>query len=198
MKKIFPIIMIAATAFVSCEKQGTGNYQDNTQIQAKEDHALNEDQETQIMNSDEDFNSKHQHQHLSFKTKAELLQVRAATAKYRDINRALHDGYEDIHVVMQNMGFHYMKSKLVDSVFDVRHPEALVYNKDRFGRFHLLAAEYAIPLNASVNAPEGFTGNNDVWDHNDEFGLWLLHAWVWRFNPAGVFNPTNPTVHVQM
>ena len=37
---------------------------------------------------------------------------------------------------------------------------------------------------------------NDVWDGNVGAGLWLLHAWVWCYNPAGVFNPTNPLVHL--
>jgi len=193
MKKTFSIVVIGAIIFASCQKQGTApNSQDPGPTQ------VTDSADSQTMNSDDDFNSRHRHQHLSFKTKTQLLQARAASAKYLDFNRALNDGYEDIHVVMQNMGFHYMKSKFVDSVFDVRHPELLVYNKDRYGRFHLVAVEYAVPLDASVNAPEGFAGDNDVWDHNDEFGLWLLHAWVWRFNPDGVFNPTNPTVHVQM
>jgi hypothetical protein len=24
---------------------------------------------------------------------------------------------------------------------------------------------------------------------------WMLHAWVWKDNPAGVFSPTNPEIH---
>ena len=99
---------------------------------------------------------------------------------------------------MENMGYHYQKVSLVDSVFDVKHPELLVYNKNLDGTFRLVAVEYAVPLDKSANAPTGFIGNKDVWDHNDGFGLWLLHAWVWDFNPDGVFNPTNPRVHVVM
>jgi hypothetical protein len=26
--------------------------------------------------------------------------------------------------------------------------------------------------------------------------LWLLHSWVWAYNPQGIFNPTNPMVHL--
>ena len=59
----------------------------------------------------------------------------------------------------------------------------------------LVAVEYAIPLDLSVNAPTGFTGNLDVWKRDTFFQLWLLHAWVWEYNPLGVFNPTNPLVH---
>jgi hypothetical protein len=71
-----------------------------------------------------------------------------------------------------------------------------VYNRKSNGHFELVAVEYAVPIELSPNhAPAGFTGSADVWDRNEGFGLWLLHAWVWHFNPDGVFNPTNPLVH---
>ena len=131
---------------------------------------------------------------LNATTQWELQQVRAATARYQHIKNADKDGYVDIHVDMMNMGHHYMRMENVDGTFDIRHPEILVYNGNDEGGMDLVAAEYAIPLNLSTDAPEGFTGTADVWDHNDGFGLWLLHAWVWKYNPDGVFNPTNPLV----
>src|SRR5437867_3009206 len=63
----------------------------------------------------------------------ELQQARGATAKYRNISKAFDDGYADINVVVPNMGYHFMKADLVDPVFDVRHPEILVYNKNLDG-----------------------------------------------------------------
>ena len=134
---------------------------------------------------------------LSQQTLWELQQAKAATAKFQNIENAKADGYEDIGVVVPNMGYHFRKLALVDSVFDFRKPELLVYNKDKFGRFQLLAVEYAVPIAQSPNAPEGFTGNADVWDSNDDFGLWTLHAWVWEYNPEGVFHDTNPLVIVR-
>lgn len=126
----------------------------------------------------------------------ELQQARAATAKYQRIENAIRDGYEDINVVLPNMGYHYMKTEYVDATFEIRHPEILVYNKMEDGSFQLVAVEYAVPLDLSATAPEGFTGSSDVWTRSTDFGLWLLHAWVWYNNPAGVFSPTNPLVHV--
>ena len=131
---------------------------------------------------------------LSWETAWELQQARAATAKYRNIENAIKDGYRDISVVVENMGHHYMRTELVDGTFDIRKPELLVYNKDDQGAFHLVAVEYAVPL--SLPRPEGFTGSADVWDGNTGFQLWLLHAWVWSYNPDGVFNPLNPLVHL--
>jgi hypothetical protein len=133
---------------------------------------------------------------LDQQASSELQQAWEATSKYQNIQNAFADNYADIHVVMPNMGYHYMKSDFVDSVFDFKHPELLVYNKRADSSFQLVAIEYAIPLDKSANAPEGFPGNSDVWDHNTDFGLWLLHAWVWKYNPAGVFSPTNPSVQV--
>ena len=127
----------------------------------------------------------------------ELQQARAATAKYKQLKNAEKDGYVDIDVIMPNMGYHYMKMENVDDQFDIRNPEILVYNHDEDGNMELVAVEYAIPIPLSVNAPEGFTGMDDEWNYHTGFGLWLLHAWVWKYNPDGVFNATNPDVHVQ-
>jgi hypothetical protein len=134
---------------------------------------------------------------LDKQTASELQQAWQASSKYQNIENAYADNYADIHVVMQNMGYHYMKSEITDSVFDFRKPELLVYNKKADSSFQLVAVEYAVPFDKSVNAPKGFTGNADVWDHNTGFGLWLLHAWVWSYNPDGVFHPTNPDVVVR-
>ena len=135
---------------------------------------------------------------LDAQTLQEIQQARAASAKYQNINNAFADGYETTPVVvMPNMGYHFRKIENIDATFDIKKPEILVYNKNEKGEFVLVAVEYAIPLNLSATAPEGFTGSGDVWDHNTDFGLWLLHAWVWKNNPDGVFNPTNPTVEVR-
>jgi len=131
---------------------------------------------------------------LSSTLQMELQQARAATAKYQQINNAVKDGYVDINVVAENMGFHYMRTSIVDASFEINRPEILVYNNDHDGNPKLVAVEYAIPLD--LPRPEGFTGNLDNWNGNSGFPFWLLHAWVWEYNPEGVFNPTNPNVHL--
>jgi hypothetical protein len=131
---------------------------------------------------------------LAAGTMWELQQAKAASAKYKHVENAIRDGYVDIAVDVENMGHHYMKAALVDGNFDFREPEILVYNRDESGRTQLVAVEYAVPLNLA--RPEGFTGAMDQWDGNVGFSLWLLHAWVWEYNPLGVFNATNPNVHL--
>ena len=175
-------LLLATVLFASCSKSSEIN-----------SHEMAGNIENQKMITDATFTGSNNN-HLSFKTIFELRQAKAATAKYQDIENAIADGYVDIAVDVENMGHHFMKLSLVDGVFDHKRPEILVYNKDKNGKQRLVAVEYAIPL--SEPKPEGFTGDADVWDGNTGFGLWLLHAWVWEYNPAGVFNSTNSNVHL--
>jgi hypothetical protein len=134
---------------------------------------------------------------LSAQAITELKTARSATEKYRSINTALADGYVDINVIQQNMGFHLLKAALLDTVFNPATPEILVYNKQHDGSIELVAVEYAVPIPLSPNkVPEGFDGSSDAWSYSTTFNLWLLHSWVWAYNPQGIFNPTNPTIHL--
>ena len=134
---------------------------------------------------------------LSAETIAQLRTAKTATQKYRNVEAAKADGYEDINVVQENMGFHLLKANLLDTIFDPAKPEILVYNKQHDGTIDLVAVEYAVPIPLTPNkAPEGFTGSSDSWSYSTKFNLWLLHSWVWAFNPQGIFNPTNPLVHL--
>ena len=167
---VFLLLMSCMGIYISCKKDSSNAIDKNIQAQLDK---------------------------LDKQTSSELQQAWEASNRYQNIENAFTDKYADIHVVMPNMGYHYMKSEIVDTVFDPRKPELLVYNKRADSSFQLVAVEYAVPLDQSVNAPEGFTGTNDVWDHNTDFGLWLLHAWVWSYNPDGIFHPTNPQVQVR-
>jgi hypothetical protein len=122
---------------------------------------------------------------------AQLEQVRHAAAKYFDVKAAEADGYVDIGLDIGNMGLHFLNFDLVnDGVFDPKTPEALVYQFDlQSNEYRLVAVEYVSPLTS--RAPEGFIGPADQWG---KFGdlFWTLHAWVYEFNPTGVFAPTNP------
>jgi len=147
---------------------------------------------------DDNANLTAQFKGLNQETVQQLIEARLATAKYKDIHQAFMDGYEDINVVLPNMGYHFMKSRIVDSVFNPKRPELLVYNKRADGSFELGAVEYAVPISITPNTPpQGFAGSADVWYYNTTFGLWTLHAWVWKFNPDGVFSPMNSRVIVR-
>src|SRR5687767_3403234 len=71
-----------------------------------------------------------QEERLSRETQRELARARRATARYHDLSRAIADGYADINVFIPNMGFHYLKSSILDAQFDPERPELLVYAQD--------------------------------------------------------------------
>jgi hypothetical protein len=125
----------------------------------------------------------------------QLEEVRQATARYLDVDAAVADGYVDIGAFVPGMGWHYLKGSIVDNRFSATRPELLVYADDPCGgKRRLVAVEYAIPLELSKRAPQGFVGHADRWDANHELGLWTLHAWIWEYNPDGVFAPFNSRV----
>jgi hypothetical protein len=51
-----------------------------------------------------------------------------------------------------------------------------------------------VPFALSKKAPAGFAGQADAWSANVAFQLWTLHAWVFEYNPDGVFAPNNPRI----
>ena len=133
-------------------------------------------------------------QELGPEARQQIARARAATARYHDLQRAIADGYVDIDVYVPGMGFHYLRPDLLDDRFDPEQPELLVYAPDDKGQLRLVAAEYAVPLSLAPAPPDGFDGEADVWDANQDFGIWTLHAWIWRSNPNGMFAELNPRV----
>lgn len=188
--RLLLIMFAASLAIVACQKQSGPEMKTPPTDEAQQDPS------DKVMADDAEFRSRCQG--LQWQTLWELLQARTATAKYQDIENAYRDEYADINVVLPMMGYHFMRQKNVDAKFEITKPELLVYNKNKHGKFVLVAVEYAVPLDLSPDGPpEGFTGNADVWDRNTQFGLWTLHAWIWKFNPDGVFSPMNPDVVVR-
>jgi hypothetical protein len=55
-----------------------------------------------------------------------------------------------------------------------------------------VAVEYVMPNTFPV--PEGFSGDDDVWESEEPFPIWVLNAWIWLNNPNGIFTFLNPRV----
>jgi hypothetical protein len=128
-------------------------------------------------------------------TLEQLEHVRHATARFLEVENAIEDGYVDIGVFYPNMGWHYLHPDRLDGVFEADKPELLVYVDDPCtGQRRLVAVEYAVPLALADRAPAGFAGSTDGWVVNERFQLWTLHAWLWEFNPDGIFAAHNVRV----
>lgn len=130
---------------------------------------------------------------LSPLTLRELAQARRATAKYHDVANALADGYVDGNLYTSGEGYHYINPLLVDGTFDPAQPEVLLYSSGPGETgLKLVAVEYVVPNTFPL--PEGFTGDDDEWESEEPFPIWVVNAWIWLNNPDGVFAFLNPRV----
>ena len=137
---------------------------------------------------------------LSVKGQSELDAVRAATARFQSVDAALQAGYAPFMDCFDNpgvgaMGYHYVNGSLMDLTVEALAPESMVYEADVRGQLQLVAVEYIVP------AKEWDAQNNELptlfgqrFHLNETLGVHVLHAWIGKDNPLGVFEDWNPTV----
>jgi hypothetical protein len=135
----------------------------------------------------------------------ELVEVRDALAKYADPVVAIRDGYFSTLgcVVYPNggMGVHFLNPALIGPAPDPFRPQILVYEPARDGTLHLVAAEWFVPLATGITERPHIFGqpfDGPMEGHEPlmprELHHYDLHVWLWKDNPAGLFNPINPQV----
>jgi hypothetical protein len=135
---------------------------------------------------------------------AELAAANLAAAAFQDVEMAEAAGYGSTidalgcfeNVEEGGMGLHYLNEALMDDQVDITTPEALVYELDADGEIvGLVAHEYIVPVEAWTNEEPPNLFGLDFHEH-PVLPLWVLHAWIWKDNPAGVFADWNPTVRL--
>lgn len=93
------------------------------------------------------------------------------------------------------MGFHYINTASLDTKLDPLKPEAIVYAPKKNGKLQLAAVEYIVPAEAwDAEHSELPMLLGQHFHLNEDLGVYVLHAWVWEKNPAGVFEDWNPKV----
>ena len=96
-----------------------------------------------------------------------------------------------------NMGYHYANPDLLgDGKIDRFHPEAVLYERRNHG-LRLTAIEYIVIADQwkGHKPPKLFGEEFMLVDAPNRFGLpafYMLHVWLWKANPLGLFNPYNP------
>ena len=138
---------------------------------------------------------------------SQLDAVRVATAQYNWLPFAIDAGYAPFALdggttptcfssEAGGMGVHYVQG--VDAVVDPLKPEAMVYELSATGEPRLVAVEYIVPKEvvedasgAVVALPELF---GQPFHKHPTLPLYVLHAWIWATNPAGMFADFNPQV----
>lgn len=137
----------------------------------------------------------------------DLAELRASSAKYHRLETAIEAGYGLrpglSHCIAKPgvgaMGYHYFNQKLIDDIgVDPVRPEALVYAPGPNGKLHLAALEYVVPIDAWHAAgntePPMVLGKHMHVGPNPALRWYIFHIWVWRHNPAGIFDDWNPAV----
>jgi hypothetical protein len=139
-----------------------------------------------------------------------LADVRNATAKYHDIAvaRALHDEVELTQVQPYGegtcianltgpgaMGIHLLLQDRVDTILVPEEPEALLYEKRRDGSYKLTGVEYVVAGDTQPTLyGQAFAATNLARFGNPGATVWTLHAWIWKPNGDGIFEPWNTRV----
>ena len=143
----------------------------------------------------------------------DLAEVRQVTAQFHSVDAAIDAGYElgyvngagqriitgcIAHPTAGAMGYHYFNKALIDDlVVDVSKPEGLVYAPGPDGNLRLVSVEYVVP--GPNSNPPGVSEPPSVLGMQMHIlvpavGFYILHAWVWGHNPAGMFVDWNPEV----
>jgi hypothetical protein len=129
-----------------------------------------------------------------------LAEIRAATARFHDVQVAMAEGYVPhgpcvAQPGLGGMGVHFVNWQLfADAEFSTANPEILMYEPQPDGSMRLVGVEFGVapePWYAAGNtARPAFEGR----PFDDGPGFYALHVWVWKHNPAGIFAPFNPKV----
>lgn len=133
---------------------------------------------------------------------ADIAAATFGTAAFQDVATAEAAGWGntmDALGCFQNldvggMGLHYLNGDLLDDQVDVGQPEALVYELDASGEITALVGhEYLVPFEAwTADSPPELFGLE--FHEHPVLPFWILHAWLWKDNPLGMFNDWNPKV----
>ena len=138
--------------------------------------------------------------------------VRHATARYRDINNAIADGWVQGTPCVSGpnsgaMGVHFVKpERLGDGMLDADEPEALIYEPVTNNRFRLVGVEFITLADAwKKKHPKGPapTLEGHLLNYTSEpnrYGLpafYEIHVWAWERNASGSFADWNNAVSCQ-
>jgi hypothetical protein len=137
---------------------------------------------------------------------SQLASLRGATARFHRLEVALGEGYTAFGGCFADpggsgaMGYHYVNEALVaDPAIDPLRPELLVYERQPNGELQLVAVEWITFVSAwhqaaNADAPSLFGEEFHVNPTLLAEPFYLLHAWIWKHNPAGIFGDWNPKV----
>jgi hypothetical protein len=136
--------------------------------------------------------------------------VRAATARFKDINVAMSEGWVQGTPCVSGpdtgaMGVHFvMPIRINKFVLQADQPQALIYEPLPGGAFRLVGVEFIVLAGVWLGQPNGATSTpaleGDLLNYigaPNRFGLpafYEMHVWAWEDNPKGSFADWNTHV----
>jgi hypothetical protein len=136
--------------------------------------------------------------------------VRAATARFKDINVATAEGWVQGTPCVSGpdtgaMGVHFvMPARINNFVLQPDRPQALIYEPLPGGAFRLVGVEFIVLASVWQGQPDGATStpalDGDLMNYvsaPNRYGLpafYELHVWAWEDNPKGSFADWNTRV----
>jgi hypothetical protein len=133
----------------------------------------------------------------------DVITARQATSSFHDVRLAEEAGYGSTLDLLGcfesaergGMGLHYLRGDLLDGTVDAAEPEALVYEMRENGKLRLVGHEYLVPVELVDPADPPMLFGQRFHPH-PVLPFWILHTWVWRPNPDGMFADYNPAVRM--
>lgn len=144
-----------------------------------------------------------------------LMNARAALAKYEDPVVAVADGFLSTLVCMDfpkggkdgdvvftpgAMGVHFLNLGNIGPTIDTLKPQVLIYEPVG-DKLRLVAAEWFVPADLVKGERPRIFGKELIGPMDGHAPImpaglrhYDLHVWLWKDNPAGIFNATNPSV----
>jgi hypothetical protein len=157
-------------------------------------------------------------------TAEQLAAARKATAKYQDVRAAEADGYHAIGPNEPGMGIHYVRQGDSRPFSIEEPPILLYEKDPANASLRLVGVSYLVVAPSGADgqpARSPFPKALASWHkHNNICVLpddsasveltnaqcmerggrftaetsWMVHAWIWKDSPTGIFSPTNPSV----
>lgn len=130
---------------------------------------------------------------------ADIRELRNATVAFHSLQNAIDAEWTEpltpcLSSPQGAMGYHCVNwSIFFDNAVDPVRPELLVYAPTPSGGRQLVAVEYLV-FDSALNGapvPEPF---GQRFHYNPAVDAWVLHVWLWRGNPNGLFADWNPNV----
>jgi hypothetical protein len=97
------------------------------------------------------------------------------------------------HRVEGGQGIHFGNTALIDGALTAMDPELVMYEPQQGGGQQLVGVEYIVPFD-QWSQPNPPTVLGQMLHRNEALSLWVLHVWLWRENPSGLYADWNPNV----